>query len=241
MSSIVTSELVQDSNIEPTRTSTGPAGEVGHDASAVGPSLVRSKTLLAGIGFHWRGLVAAVIVTMCGASALVTPPWTAVGSWASCGFLATGWMLLVAGTAWRFWATLYIGGRKLGGRKNFGVVTEGPYSVCRNPLYFGTACILLSGMCFLQSTLFAVGLAGIGLFYILATIPAEESFLREHLGVTYLDYCRRVPRYLPRFSLYESPKMVEVNVRHVWNEAQRAARWLLLPIAVEVIGRLRIH
>lgn len=204
------------------------------------PTIAKSKTFLSGFGFHWRGLVAAVIVALCSASALFTPPWTLVGSWASTGLTAAGWTFLIVGTAWRFWATLYIGGKKLGGRKNFGVVMNGPYSVCRNPLYLGTACIQLSAACFLQSTPFAVGLSGIALFYMLATIPAEERFLREHLGDSYLAYCRRVPRYLPRFSLYQSPKLIEVNVRHVWNESQRAARWLMLPVVVEVINRMRV-
>ncbi len=38
-------------------------------------------------------------------------------------------MLFLAGAAFRFWATLY-----LGGRKDAVVVDTGPYSLCRHPL-----------------------------------------------------------------------------------------------------------
>lgn len=43
-------------------------------------------------------------------------------------------LLVIAGAFGRVWASLY-----LGGRKNATLVQAGPYSLCRNPLYFFSA------------------------------------------------------------------------------------------------------
>jgi protein-S-isoprenylcysteine O-methyltransferase Ste14 len=43
----------------------------------------------------------------------------------------SGIALILAGLGGRAWSTMYIGGRK-----NSQLVQDGPYSMCRNPLYF---------------------------------------------------------------------------------------------------------
>ncbi|MFV2065761.1 MAG: isoprenylcysteine carboxylmethyltransferase family protein, partial [Pirellulales bacterium] len=71
--------------------------------------------------------------------AFMTPPYAAEGS--SLDFLADAmaWLIFVMGGTFRWWATLYIGNRK-----QCVLVTDGPYSLCRNPLYVGTFLIVLS-------------------------------------------------------------------------------------------------
>ncbi|HEY9212134.1 MAG TPA: isoprenylcysteine carboxylmethyltransferase family protein, partial [Ancylobacter sp.] len=51
-------------------------------------------------------------------------------SFAGNAMRATGLCLIMAAVIGRLWATLYIGGRK-----NASLVTAGPYSITRNPLY----------------------------------------------------------------------------------------------------------
>jgi protein-S-isoprenylcysteine O-methyltransferase Ste14 len=51
---------------------------------------------------------------------------------------SAGWCLWPGATL-RLWSTLYIGGRK-----RVVLVSDGPYSLCRNPLYVGTFLIALS-------------------------------------------------------------------------------------------------
>ncbi|MER8849049.1 MULTISPECIES: methyltransferase family protein [Mesorhizobium] len=109
-----------------------------------------------------------------------------------------GVLLIFLGIVGRLWATLYIGGRK-----SSEVVTGGPYSITRNPLYvFSTVAAAGVGAqigSFSGITLFAVLCAGA--FHIV--ILREEKFLKEALGVTYADYLARVPRFFPKLSLYE--------------------------------------
>ena len=118
---------------------------------------------LANRGFRWRGLVGAIVAVFFGMVVMLTAPPIPKGSWPDLLFTSLAWMLFIAGAALRFWSTLYIGGRKLGGRKQNGVVTEGPYSLCRNPLYLGTFLLGLSAACFLQSAFDVFqGLDGLG-------------------------------------------------------------------------------
>lgn len=49
-----------------------------------------------------------------------------------------GMILIVLGVIGRFWATLYIGGHK-----NKDVITDGPYSICRHPLYLFSSIAVL--------------------------------------------------------------------------------------------------
>ena len=78
-------------------------------------------------------------------------------------------MVYLAGLGFRFWATLYVGGRK-----GSSVIAEGPYSVCRNPLYLGSFLLAIASALFIQSWVFAVGIVALSLFYIIATVPREE-------------------------------------------------------------------
>ena len=145
------------------------------------------------------------------------------------------WALLLSGTAVRLWATLYIGTSK--GKK---LICEGPYSLCRNPLYVGTFFITLSIPAFLQSPIFAVGVILSSTLYLWATMPFEEEQLRRHFGQEYLDYCRQTPRFMPRFRHWNSPPTVETNVRALRIEAVRALRWMLIPIITQVVYQIQI-
>lgn len=108
-----------------------------------------------------------------------------------------GLALILIGIGGRLWATLYIGGRK-----SIEVVSTGPYSVTRNPLY-------------LFSTIAAAGVGAQTGSYVVACLSMvlcaavfhvvalrEERFLATALGGEYLDYVRRVPRFVPNPLLY---------------------------------------
>ncbi|TJV39794.1 MAG: isoprenylcysteine carboxylmethyltransferase family protein [Mesorhizobium sp.] len=109
-----------------------------------------------------------------------------------------GVLLIFLGIVGRLWATLYIGGRK-----SSEVVTGGPYSITRNPLYvFSTLAAAGVGAqigSFSGIILFALLCAGA--FHIV--ILREEKFLKEALGAPYAAYLARVPRFFPNLSLYQ--------------------------------------
>lgn len=149
-------------------------------------------------------------------------------------FDAAGWMLFAGGAAFRWWATLYIGGRK-----TKQLACEGPYSICRNPLYFGTFLMCLSVAVVMQSFTFAGGLAIASMFYLSVTVSNEEHHLRRTFGHEYTEYCRRVPRFWPRPSLFQSRETIEVSVHGLMAEAGRAVRWVWIPVLCEFVAHLR--
>lgn len=190
--------------------------------------------LAASWAFRARGLVGSLLLVSFGLAVVVSAPLLPTGAWVHLVFNALGWMAFAAGAVLRFWATLYIGGRK-----RLAVVCDGPYSLCRNPLYLGTLLVALSAAITLESLTMGVGVLLAGAFYGLATVPAEERYLRNQLGVPYLRYCQRVPRFWPRLSGYRSPAEITIRVKALRNECRRAARWMWVPVLVQIIAHLR--
>ena len=78
-----------------------------------------------------------------------------------------------------------------------GLVTDGLFSHCRNPMYVGNI-LMIIGMSILSNSLFAV-LVMIPLFLFIyqAITLAEENFLRQKFGSGFDDYCSQVNRWLP--------------------------------------------
>ena len=100
--------------------------------------------------------------------------------------------LIIAGVIGRFWSILYIGGHK-----NACVMDQGPYSVCRHPLYlFSTIAVLGFGL-MLQSLVLAVFTTGVIFTILSLTAAREEGFLRRTFGREYDAYAARVPRIFP--------------------------------------------
>ncbi len=155
-----------------------------------------------------RAWVGILIIAPFAIVAVLSPPLAPEGSWLDNGFDLVGWALFMVGAGFRWWATLYIGGRKLDT-----VVAEGPYSVCRNPLYVGTFLMGLGIAFFLQSITFAVGFGISATFYFGVTVPAEEILLRDKFGLTFVDYCRKVPRFWLRMRLLHTSQQIAVSTR----------------------------
>lgn len=147
---------------------------------------------------HMRRMVLAVLVVVLFAALLfgqsTFPPETPVHETIE----MFGVLLIFLGIVGRLWSTLYIGGRK-----SSEVVTGGPYSITRNPLYvFSTIAAAGVGAqigSFSGIILFALLCAGA--FHIV--ILREERYLKEVLGAPYQAYLARVPRFFPNLSLYQ--------------------------------------
>ncbi|MDX8480610.1 isoprenylcysteine carboxylmethyltransferase family protein [Mesorhizobium sp. VK24D] len=145
-----------------------------------------------------RRLVLAVLIAVLFAALLfgqsTFPPGTPVHE----SIEMFGVLLIFLGIVGRLWATLYIGGRK-----SSEVVTGGPYSITRNPLYvFSTVAAAGVGAqigSFTGIVLFAALCAGA--FHIV--ILREEKYLKQVLGAPYEAYLARVPRFFPKLSLYQ--------------------------------------
>ncbi len=108
-----------------------------------------------------------------------------------------GVLLIFLGIVGRLWSTLYIGGRK-----SAEVVTGGPYSVTRNPLYVFSS-IAAAGVGAQMGSI--VAMIGFGVLCAIAfhfVILREEKFLSGVMGAPYRAYLERVPRFFPKLSLY---------------------------------------
>jgi protein-S-isoprenylcysteine O-methyltransferase Ste14 len=106
-------------------------------------------------------------------------------------------LLTLAGIACAVWSLLYL-------RRSFSIlpqarrlVTAGPYGLSRNPLYLGE--VLGSWAVYLPTMALPVALVlAVNVVLLLVRVRAEERVLGGSFGAEYLDYCRRVPRFLPR-------------------------------------------
>jgi protein-S-isoprenylcysteine O-methyltransferase Ste14 len=125
-----------------------------------------------------------------------------------------GVFLVGIGTLGRVWGSLYIAGRK-----RSELVTEGPYSICRNPLYFFSLVGAL-GIGFTTQTLLVplIILMAFSLYYPLVIKKEEIQMARLH-GAMFETYRQKVPRFIPKFSLFHESESYVVHVelfrRHI--------------------------
>jgi hypothetical protein len=127
----------------------------------------------------------------------------------------------------------------IGSRKSKELTCEGPYSVCRNPLYVGT--VLVAGgtsLCLENVLIFAVTL--------LLTVPvhvavavAEERRLAQLFGAEFEAYTRHVPRFLFRFRNYHSAEWFSVSAPAIRRGLVEASAVLLLPFLGNLLRLLQ--
>lgn len=118
-----------------------------------------------------------------------------------------GLLLIITGVLGRFWAIIYIGGRK-----SKLVFQDGPYSICRHPLYlFSTIGTVGFGL-MLNSIVLTILLAGLTFIILNATAEKEEHSLRKLYGKNYDEYAARVPRIIPNRSLFKTEDKVTFSV-----------------------------
>ena len=114
---------------------------------------------------------------------------------------------IVVGELLRVWAVGYAGAstraRTLGAARD--LVTTGPYSYVRNPLYLGNFLLSL-GVCLVANVYELVAVLVIGYFFqYLPIIAVEEAYLLESCGPVYQTYQEQVPRFIPQFRSYPDP------------------------------------
>ncbi|MBN1355073.1 isoprenylcysteine carboxylmethyltransferase family protein [bacterium] len=122
----------------------------------------------------------------------------------------TSLMLIGICIAGRIWALVYISGQK---SKN--LITAGPYSLTRHPLYFFSFLGAL-GLGITSMNILALGLI-VGFFigyYPMVILYEERKMLAIH-GEEYNRYRAQVPRFIPSLRNYHEPSAIEVEPRRV--------------------------
>jgi len=119
-------------------------------------------------------------------------------------------MLFVAalGTSMAVWGLRVLGKNwapSLSGvRSDTLLVTTGPYSIVRNPIYLGLLTLILSLALVASNWLLVLpGFILCSMLY--AQVRGEEATLIDHFGDAYLDYMKRTPRLIPKLRRTHAP------------------------------------
>ncbi|HTN49107.1 MAG TPA: isoprenylcysteine carboxylmethyltransferase family protein [Burkholderiaceae bacterium] len=148
-------------------------------------------------------------------------------------FLA-GIVLAASGMLGRVWCLTYSSGYK-----SSELVTQGPYSVSRNPLYFFSFIGLVGiGLATETITLTLLLIAFFALVYP-AVIAGEEEFLVGRFGEPYQEYCRRTPRFFPDRSLFVEPDSYTVQPRTLRRSLGGVIWFIGLPVVIQLLVSLR--
>jgi len=134
----------------------------------------------------------------------------------------------------RMWCSLYIAGYK-----NGRLVTEGPYSMCRNPLYFFSVLGVLGiGCCTEMLTFPLLFVVAFAVFYPFV-IRSEEKRLEELFGAEFQKYKEGVPVFFPMFSTFREPETYSVRPA-AYRRAMFDALWFVWMAGIlEVIEGMR--
>ncbi|MCO5155247.1 MAG: isoprenylcysteine carboxylmethyltransferase family protein [Aquamicrobium sp.] len=162
------------------------------------------------------------------ALALVVHP--AIGNEAHEVIEMAGVGLVLACVAGRMWSILYIGARK-----NRDLVTAGPYSMMRNPLYFFST-VGAAGVGLMLGSFVMAGALGLGACLALGlTARGEAGYLRARYGAAYDDYARVTPMFWPKPSLYREPAEASFSPLALKRTFLDGLFFLLLFPAIELI------
>jgi len=146
-----------------------------------------------------------------------------------------GTLLIGLGAALRLWAGLYIGGHK-----ERDLVTSGPYSCVRNPLYLGNLLAAAGiGALTCSPDVFVLTVAATATVYV-ATIREEQRKLRPIFGAAYDRYLGEVPSLLPRAGsvrrLIHDATPCTVTHRSLARELGRCSRLLALGLTAFLLA-----
>ncbi|MEZ4386941.1 MAG: isoprenylcysteine carboxylmethyltransferase family protein [Candidatus Krumholzibacteriia bacterium] len=179
---------------------------------------------------RWRiPLSQAFCYLLLAITAVAGSRWSTVGP----VFALVGLFLMAAGILGRLWCTLYIGGHK-----RDTLVTEGPYSLCRHPLYLANL----------------VGATGVALATRTLTIPAvlllafaacyppvmrsEDAELDAAHGPAFRRYREATPAFLPRPRRLREPTVVPAHAVAYRRELAQTGWFVVAYALVSILGQL---
>jgi len=115
--------------------------------------------------------------------------------------MGTGFCVVIIGEAIRVWSVGYAGSatRTTSGVGGSNLVTQGPYAIIRNPLYWGNI-MIYSGFGIMSNALFPYLLIVAFVYFVFQyylIIINEEEYLRQAYKEEFSEYCKLVKRFLP--------------------------------------------
>lgn len=159
--------------------------------------------------------------------------WEVKAPFVSAILFLMGMILVGIASLGRLWCSLYIAGYK-----TEALVTEGPYSICRNPLYFFSFLGAI-GVGFASETILIPAIIFVAfMVYYPFVIKSEETELRKIHREKFDTYLENVPKFFPNISKLKEPEKYIVNPvifkRHIFD-----ALWFIWLVGImEIIEEL---
>ncbi|MBN2182647.1 MAG: isoprenylcysteine carboxylmethyltransferase family protein [Sedimentisphaerales bacterium] len=154
----------------------------------------------------WRITLSRIFVATLAILVFIsTSKWENIGVISTILFLL-GAVLIGIATVGRLWCSLYISGYK-----SKTLITTGPYSMCRNPLYFFS---LIGGLgAGLTTETFTIPLLiliGFAIYYPYV-IKREHRRLSLLHADRYQQYCDKIPCFIPSIAQFKEPEEYTVK------------------------------
>lgn len=137
---------------------------------------------------------------------ILSRPPVFISPWISDVLNLLGMVLVAIAAFGRIWCLSFVAGRK-----NDVLISEGPYSVTRNPLYVFSFLGIVGFGLVVENPALALGLGILFFAYYPFVVRREERYLESRFGMGYSAYCLRTPRWIPDFSLYREPQTITIS------------------------------
>lgn len=148
----------------------------------------------------------------------------------------TGWTLVSVGVMGRIWAGSYICGCK-----NVKLMMDGPYSLCRNPLYLFSFIGGFGAMLVTQTLLFPAMYAVIFLGYYHPVMRSEENTLRGIHGVSFESYRKAVPLFWPRYIVFNEPEHYSMSAKQFRRFLIEVIWFIVVAALVQLLHQLHVN
>lgn len=152
--------------------------------------------------------------------------------------LIIGFLIAAIGEGIRLWAVSYAGSetRVTSGVGGTYLVTQGPYAIVRNPLYWGNI-IIYFGMGVMSNALFPyLPIAGLVYFFFqyYCIILTEEDFLRSKFKDVLDKYYNSVSRFMPGAGKVpqEIVSKLSLNFNAGWRSEKRTLQSFFITIII---------
>jgi protein-S-isoprenylcysteine O-methyltransferase Ste14 len=147
---------------------------------------------------------------------------------------AAALLLVTAAVLGRIWCSAFIAGRK-----DAQLVTEGPYALCRHPLYL-LSLVGAVGLGLATRSL-TLTLASTGLLGALLGVAArrEELRLASLHGAAFVQYAAVTPGCWPRWRAWKMPASIELPPAIFWKAFLDGGSFVLLYLLVDAARALR--
>lgn len=127
--------------------------------------------------------------------------------------MIAGALIVIAGEMIRLWGVTWAGSetRTTGTVGGTFLIISGPFGYVRNPLYVGNI-LLYIGFGVFSNALFPYLQIAALIFFAIQyhlIVEGEEGYLRKTFGEDYADYCKNVPRFIPRLTPWKKETIVQ--------------------------------